>query len=259
MGQAVYNLLTGKLGGKEGEPPGGRGDGTMNDKVKRQFDEVAKEYDKQRRQLIPCFDDFYGIAASLVEPNGPSPAILDLGAGTGLLTAFVAAKVPDARFTLIDFSGSMLDQARRRFEGAPGTYRYVEGDYSNCVFEEKYDFIVSSLSIHHLTHDAKRSLFARVHGALKDGGVFVNADQVAGESPYYDRLYRARWDASIESSGLEAAAIEASRERRKQDINAKAGDQVAWLKEAGFREADCVYRYFDFAVFHAVKGESGRE
>lgn len=229
----------------------------MNEQVRKQFDAVAEAYDAQRRQLIPCFDAFYGTAASLVTPDGPSPSILDLGAGTGLLTAFIAARVPDARFTLIDFSGAMLAQAKARFAGLGDRVRYVEGDYAAQPFGETYDYIVSSLSIHHLPHEGKRALFRKIAGSLRSGGVFVNADQVAGESPYYDAYYRKRWEEDVLASGIGRAAFEASIERRKQDINATSGDQLAWLREAGFAEADIVFRHYDFAVFHARKGPAG--
>ncbi|WP_179086463.1 hypothetical protein [Paenibacillus amylolyticus] len=48
-------------------------------------------------------------------------------------------------------------------------------------------------------------------------------------------------------------AISASIERRKVDINATLEDQLVWLEEAGFRVADCMYKYLDFAVFYAQK------
>lgn len=228
----------------------------MNEAVRKLFDEAAQAYDGQRRQLIPCFDDFYGTAALLVRTDRSSPSILDLGAGTGLLTAWIAARVPKARFTLMDFSESMLRQAQARFAGMEERMRYVQCDYAAAPLGGKYDYIVSSLSIHHLTHEAKRELFRKIADALTDGGVFINADQVAGESPFYDAYYRERWEESVMATGLDPAAFEASKERRKLDINAKLGDQLAWLREAGFAEADCVYRHYDFAVFHARKGNA---
>ncbi|RUS48352.1 class I SAM-dependent methyltransferase [Cohnella sp. AR92] len=225
----------------------------MNDKVRTQFDAAAKDYDRERKQLIPCFDDFYGTAASLVPSSGKPLSILDVGAGTGLLTSFLLPRLPDATYTLIDFSEKMLEQARERFKGTDANIRYVMGDYSKHPFEEKFDWIVSSLSIHHLSDEEKRNLFAKLHGITNDGGGFVNADQAAGESVFFDELYRSRWEASIAASGLAESAIEASRARRKLDRNANAWDQVKWLKQAGYSEADCVYKFYDFAVFCAFK------
>ncbi|MCC3376092.1 class I SAM-dependent methyltransferase [Cohnella sp. REN36] len=225
----------------------------MQKDVKTLFDAVARDYDRQRRQLIPCFDDFYGMALALVETKARSPLILDLGAGTGLFSGMVLQKHPDARLTLVDLSEKMLEGARERFGGNPNV-RYVVADYMHFLTgAESYDFIVSSLSIHHLPHPAKRELFAAVHRALAPGGAFVNADQVAGNTPAADAYYRRRWLEAIGSSGLSQSAIDASIERRSVDINAKLGDQVAWMEQAGFADADCMYKYLDFGVFYGRK------
>ncbi|MCZ8519735.1 MULTISPECIES: class I SAM-dependent methyltransferase [Paenibacillus] len=224
----------------------------MNESVKKLFDAVAGDYDRQRSQLIPCFDEFYGMALSLVESADASPRILDLGSGTGLFSGFVYQKYPNAHFTLIDVSENMLEGARSRF-GDAANVTYVVADYSDYSFTEQYDIVISSLSIHHLTHAAKKQLFRTIHQTLKDGGIFVNADQAQGETAAADAYYRQRWLEYISQSGLSHEAIEASIERRKVDINAKTGDQLRWLREAGFAEVDCMYKYLDFAVFFAQK------
>ncbi|WP_433753577.1 class I SAM-dependent methyltransferase [Paenibacillus amylolyticus] len=224
----------------------------MEFSVKQLFDKVAQDYDVQRKQLIPCFDDFYGMALDLMESSLDSPRILDLGAGTGLLSGLVLQKYPNARLTLIDISDQMLEGARRRFADATQV-EYLVGDYSKHNFTSSYDMIISSLSIHHLTHADKKKVFETVNKLLEPGGRFINADQVQGRTPDTDTYYRQRWLEAIHQSGLSEEAISASIERRKVDINATLEDQLVWLEEAGFRVADCMYKYLDFAVFYAQK------
>lgn len=224
----------------------------MNQNVKDLFDAVAGAYDEQRKQLIPCFDQFYGTALSLLEPEHEAPSILDLGAGTGLFSRMILHQFPQARLTLIDFSEKMLQEARLRF-GSHSNVNYIVGDYTNYSFTEKFDMVVSSLSIHHLPHMQKRQLFIDIFGMLREGGIFVNADQVQGTTPYTDSYYRERWLKSIHESGLEMEAINASIERRKQDINARMEDQLRWMDQAGFADVDCMFKYFDFAVFYGRK------
>lgn len=225
----------------------------MNPNVKRQFDAAAGKYDEQRRGLIPCFDDFYGMAVALAESGKKAPRALDLGAGTGLLAAMIRGKLPQARLDLIDMSESMLDVARQRFAGDRDV-EFIVADYSGFAFAPgSYDIIVSSLSIHHLEHESKRALFKKLYEALAPGGVFVNADQVAGRSEASDAYYRKRWLSEIAASGLSQEAIDASVARRAVDINAKLEDQIEWLSEAGFHDVDCMYKYLDFAVFYGAK------
>jgi tRNA (cmo5U34)-methyltransferase len=85
------------------------------------FGHAAWDYDRARRQLVPGFDRFYGAVLESI-PLGELQEIrvLDLGAGTGLLSAMVAGKFPRARVTLGDLSVEMLRVARRRFAEEQG-------------------------------------------------------------------------------------------------------------------------------------------
>ncbi len=57
--------------------------------IEEQFNRIAEEYDNNRRKFIPCFDDFYKNTTKFVVSNMDEPKqIVDLGAGTGLLTYF---------------------------------------------------------------------------------------------------------------------------------------------------------------------------
>lgn len=161
----------------------------MKSSVKHLFDIVAQDYDMQRKQLIPCFDDFYGMALDLMESSKDTPHILDLGAGTGLLSGMLLQKYPNARLTLMDISEKMLRMARPRFAGTDQV-QYVVGDYTKHAFTSSYDMIISSLSIHHLTHVDKKNVFGTVYKMLEPGGLFINADQVQGRTPETDAYYR---------------------------------------------------------------------
>ncbi|WP_237087902.1 class I SAM-dependent methyltransferase [Paenibacillus crassostreae] len=225
----------------------------MNDMIRKKFDEVAQSYDQQRRQLIPCFDDFYGTAMMLVNLEKKAPKVLDLGAGTGLFASYVRQQYPEAELTLIDLSEEMINQARIRF-GDDSKVEYIVADYTTYSFGEKrYDAVISSLSIHHLSHQAKKILFHSVYKLLLDTGIFVNADQAAGSSSYFDNRYKQQWEEAILRNGLPTQVVESAIERRKLDINATVADQLLWLREAGFVETDCIYKNNEFAVFFSQK------
>ncbi|OBR66268.1 methyltransferase [Paenibacillus oryzae] len=218
--------------------------------VKFQFDKAAANYDVERRGLIPCFDEFYGAAVGWTEIKKEKPRILDLGAGTGLLSAMLLEKFPYASMTLIDFSEEMLQKAKSRFQD-DSRVTYIAADYTNYDFAEPFDAVVSALSIHHLSHQQKQALFAKIRGWLTPGGLFMNADQTAAPSDSWDQIYRRAWIDSVRRSGLSESALEASLERRKQDINAGLREQLGWLDEAGFSESDCVYKSNEFTVYVA--------
>jgi tRNA (cmo5U34)-methyltransferase len=222
--------------------------------AKEVFDGVAAGYDALRRQLIPCFDPFYGAAVGALEAlPGASPRVLDVGSGTGLLADLVKRRHPAARATLLDVSEEMLARARARFAGAAVPVEIRVGDSARADLGGPWDAVVSALSIHHLADAEKRDLYARAFAALAPGGVLVNADNVLAEDPAERARHRAGWIAAIRATGLPEAELEAALERTKVDRLAPLALQLGWLRELGFAEVRCAYQWLHFAVMAARK------
>lgn len=220
--------------------------------VKTKFNEHATNYDEQRRKLIPCFDDFYSIPVSIIRIENEAPTILDIGAGTGLFSSLVLEKYPNAKLTLIDLSEKMLQQAKDRLKDV-SEIEYIIADYTKHKFEQTFDIIISSLSIHHLIDEEKRELYKKIFSLLNKGGIFVNADQVLGHTEFIESLYKNDWSEKIEASGLTKQQLAEAYERTKLDKMSTLDDQLKWLNESGFQDVDCLYKYFNFAVLFGRK------
>ncbi|PTA45463.1 class I SAM-dependent methyltransferase [Micromonospora sp. RP3T] len=225
-------------------------------RVTEAFDAVAGRYDEARRRLVPCFDAFYGTAIEVAAPPlraalaaGRTPEVLDLGAGTGLLSLLLSAAVPGVRLTLVDGAPAMLAVATGHLTARGVPHRTVHADLADPLPAGRYDAVVSALAIHHLDDEGKRALYRRAAGALAPGGVFVNAEQVAGPTPALDRRYDEVWTARITELGSDADEIAASRERMRHDRPATVADQCGWLVEAGLADVDCFFKEWRFAVF----------
>lgn len=219
------------------------------------FDAVATRYDRERAVLVPNIDLFYGAAAALLPfaPDAPI-RVLDLGAGTGLLTRIIATAFPQAHLTLVDIAPDMLEQAREHFRRMGREAAFHVADYAAEPIEGGYEAVVSALSIHHLSHEAKRGLFARIHGALRPGGVFINAEQVLGPTPALETAYDAAWEAHARRAGASGEAIAAARQRMSAyDHCATVADQLGWMADAGFGEVDCWWKNGRFAVLSGRK------
>jgi tRNA (cmo5U34)-methyltransferase len=222
--------------------------------IRQAFNQFAQDYDSQREYIIPEMRQYYGAAVWAMESPAPEPAILDVGAGTGLLSAFLLEKFPDARLTLMDIAENMLDLARKRFATRPKT-AYVVCDYSRSDLGGPYDIICSALSIHHLAPEDKRRLFGRIFTALNPGGMFVNADQAEGETPYFRQRYLEYWNGFFRNGPMTPAQqAEIMKRRDTLDRNEKLSVQLRWLKEAGFTDVDVVYKNRTFIVTVARKG-----
>lgn len=214
------------------------------------FDAQAGRYDELRRRLIPPFDAFYTTAVQALALVPGSPLrILDLGAGTGLLSGMVRREHPDAELVLLDGAPAMLDRARHTLGDTNTTYRVA--DLREPLPAGRFDAVISALAIHHLQDPDKRDLFARVHDTLQPGGVFVNAEQIAAPNEKLQDYYR-QWhrEASLEL-GASTAEWAAAEQRMTLDRCSTLTAQLAWLSDAGFRETDCLFKHHRFAVLYA--------
>jgi|SRR5665647_69952 len=216
--------------------------------IKQAFDATAKEYDAQREYIIPEMRLFYSAAIWAADIRVYAPAILDIGAGTGLLSALMLQKFPEANITLLDISENMLDVARRRFSGKPNIF-FRAGDYSRTDLKGPYDIVCSALSIHHLITEDKHRLFERIFSALKIGGLFINADQADGETIYFRLKYLDYWNDFLQNGPLNKGEYtEILRRRDTLDRNDKLSEQLQWLHECGFSDVDVVFKNRTFIV-----------
>lgn len=208
----------------------------------------AATYDSERRRLVPCFDQFYGSAAELVARCFPSsPRILELGAGTGILSAAIVERVAAGRLTLLDESADMLCHAVTRLA------RFHPEIVVQLLTAElppgPFDAVVSALAIHHLSNEEKRALYRRIFDVLPPGGIFINAEQVAGRSARLQGLFEAAHLDAARRLGSSDAEIDGAIERMSYDKCAILADQIAWLEQAGYEDVECFFRSFRFAVF----------
>jgi tRNA (cmo5U34)-methyltransferase len=223
----------------------------MQDDAAATFDAQAERYDELRRRLIPPFDAFYATAVqALALAPDPPWRILDLGAGTGLLSGLVRREYPDAELVLLDGAPAMLDRARATLGETNTTYHVA--DLRDPLPTGPFDAVISALAIHHLHDPDKRTLFARVHDALAPGGVFVNAEQIAAPSDTLERHYRHWHEQSSLALGASAAEWAAAEQRMTLDHCATLDAQLTWLSDTGFEETDCLFKHHRFAVLYAT-------
>jgi tRNA (cmo5U34)-methyltransferase len=212
----------------------------------------ATTYDSERRRLVPCFDEFYGAAAELVARCCPTgPHVLDLGAGTGILSSAIVERIPSARLTLLDTSSDMLQRAALRL--SRWQPEIVVQPLTAALPPGPFDAVVSALAIHHLSDQDKRDLYARILAVLAPGGLFVNAEQVAGASSRLQKLFETIHLDRARSLGSSDAEIDGALKRMSYDLCTTVADQIAWLDEAGYQDAECFYRWFRFALLGGWK------
>jgi ubiquinone/menaquinone biosynthesis C-methylase UbiE len=221
--------------------------------IESQFNLIAEEYDINRKRFIPCFDDYYKNTTRFVASNIAEPKrILDLGAGTGLLSYFWYQYFPGSEYVLVDVADKMLNVARRRFAGIDNIY-YQVLDYSQGLPNGEFDVIISALSIHHLEDENKIKLFAQIYDKLPSGGLFVNYDQFCAGQTQMNNWFDSYWEKQLDHSGLTDNDVQLWKERKKLDRECSVEKEIEMLCRCNFKIVKCVYSYQKFSVIVAIK------
>jgi tRNA (cmo5U34)-methyltransferase len=164
--------------------------------------------------------------------------LLDLGTGDGRLLALVRSGHPDVTAIGLDSSEPMLSRAAERFGDEPRVELRAHELSLPLAESGSFDAIVSGLAIHHLEDERKRELFGEIHGLLAPGGVFANLDLVSSSSPQLHERFR-----------REIGRTEDDPSDRLADLAV----QLGWLRDAGFNEVECHFKWLELALVAAVR------
>jgi len=220
------------------------------------FSAHAEVYDRSRAKLIPCFDKFYSSPVQILEAHEVMPSrALDLGAGTGLLSAIISQSILIEELVLVDQSVSMLNLAKGVFENIPSTISITckLQDLKSIKISGHFDAIWSSLAIHHLTDLEKKDLFKQIYGLLRPGGVFINADQSLGVTDKVEKLYRWQWLKEVRAAGVQEDDLLMALERMKEDRMDTLENQLNWMSETGFTQVNTWFQDFSFNVYSGIR------
>jgi tRNA (cmo5U34)-methyltransferase len=211
--------------------------------VKRHLDVDAAGYDVQIRRFIPHYDDMLATGVELLSTlTGANAHVLDVGGGTGALSAAVLHGLPRARVTVLDIDPDMLGEARRRLAEFGDRVAFREGSFHDPL--PAADAVVASLALHHV-HDPDRKVdvYRSIHAALEPGGVFLNLDAAVSDGPRLRALAVDEWVAHMGEHGIpEAEARGHIAAWADEDRYFPLDGELAALRRAGFSEVECPWR-----------------
>ena len=189
--------------------------------------------------------------------------ILDIGAGYGALAAAVLNDRSHARALCLDASEAMLKLGRERNAGLIDRMTFVQAsletpDWLSSI-DGMFDAVISSRALHHFTaNQRRRFIFKEVFGLVRQGGCFINADNVRATTPSLGERYRAARDEYLDrfvrqSSGgttnLAEVRAAAPSTYHGPHNNGYLGEELAWLCEAGFEDVDCFWKFGTTVVY----------
>jgi cyclopropane fatty-acyl-phospholipid synthase-like methyltransferase len=229
--------------------------------------EVAAAFLNERSLLIPDRQRQLDVILRILCFASQKPGrVLDLGSGDAILLATVLRMFPTATGQAVDFSPLMLQQARERLAAYGQRATTVEADLQTPAWKKlvhgPFDAVVSGFAIHHLPHERKRTLYREIFDLLSEGGVFINVEHVASPTPKTEELFNDAMGEHLferrRERGENVTREQVHREflhrpDRAANILASLEEQCQWLREMGFRDVDCFWKYFELAIFGGTR------
>ena len=224
-----------------------------SDPVKRTFDRAARDYDTIRLQIIPRVREVERLVQSyMVFPENRRIRILELGTGTGKWAAGALRRFPRAHYHGIDFSEQMLRVASHRLRRCADRILLENMDLNREMPDGRFDLIYSAFTIHHVRD--KQKLFKHLGNLLNPDGLFLYLDITVAQSPALEARFLESWKAFMRSSPWPNRKIKRIiDDHLENDLPETVETQLAYLKTAGFKSYDLLWRHEKFAAFHARK------
>jgi ubiquinone/menaquinone biosynthesis C-methylase UbiE len=166
--------------------------------------------------------------------------ILDLGTGDGRLLNLVRQQHPDTEAVALDFSPAMLEAAGKRFAGESSVSVIAHNLDEPLPALGNFDAVISSFAIHHVVHERKRALYAEIYALLNPGGVFCNLEHVASPTPRLHQEFLERIGFTVETEDPSNKLLDVE-------------TQLGWLREIGFVDVDCHWKWRELALLVGVR------
>jgi tRNA (cmo5U34)-methyltransferase len=191
-------------------------------------------------------------------------SVLDLGCGDGRLSRIIAERFSHHAYHLLDGSAVMIEKAKERMMGFKAVF--FEKTFERLIAEDpvdqQYDFVFSSMAIHHLELFDKQKLYGRIYRELKFGGLFLNYDVVLPVSERAEKWYFEMWrdwmNERFERNGKKEKkgrfdSLPENAKAKAENKPSRLTDHLQALEACGYRDVDCHYKYGVFCLYGGTK------
>jgi tRNA (cmo5U34)-methyltransferase len=216
---------------------------------------AADDYDRTIRTFIPNYELMLGTIVHWLDGRVPDGGlVVDLGAGTGALSAAILDALPGVRVQLVDVDPNMLDVAGGRCAAHDGRFELRRGRFEDPL--PRCHAAVATLALHHVaTHDEKRALYRSIQSALEPGGLLLVGDVLTyPDGPEREGMLR-DWYVHMAAHGITSEQADAHfAEWAEEDVYVPLTDELGLIAEAGFPRPEIFWRDGLLAVYGGFRG-----
>lgn len=225
--------------------------------TKWEFDKsVVDVFDDMLQRSIPDYDNLRKLCFTLGKRFVRRGSfVVDLGCSNGLaLEPFVRHFESHARFTGIEVSKPMLEQAKAKFADYEGIVSIQDLDLREDYPDVLASLTMSVLTLQFIPIDYRQEIMHKIYQSTIEGGAFIFVEKVLGASTQINAMLRHEHHELKAANGYSESDIEVKRKALEGvlvPVTARWNEEL--LTQAGFRHIDCFWRHLNFAGWIAIK------
>lgn len=222
-------------------------------------EEVASVFDDMLPRSVPGYRHVIEMTALLLARFlRPGELVYDLGCSTGTTVLGLATLLDqlEPRFIGVDSAPAMVAKARRKTAAAGISEErasFQEGDITTIPLDSAGGIVVH-YTMQFIAPENRPAFLARLHDALRPGGVLVVSEKVTSRDPFVAGIFT---DLHVDFKRRQGYSdLEIARKRDALEtvlVPLSIGENLQLLREAGFSHAATFCQWFSFASFFAVR------
>jgi tRNA (cmo5U34)-methyltransferase len=229
--------------------------------VRWQFDgDVTDVFDNMLARSIPEYGTMrtlvFDLGALLVQPN---TAIIDIGCSKGdALAPFIRQFGPANNYIGVELSEAMLKAARHRFADhiKQGRVDIRRLDLRTDYPAEMASLTLAVLTIQFTPIEYRQRIMQRIAAHTLPGGGLILVEKLIGSTAPLDESFHAPVLRPKAANGYTAEQIERKRlalEGVIVPVAARWNEDL--LRDAGFSQVECFWRWCNFGAWIAIKSQ----
>jgi ubiquinone/menaquinone biosynthesis C-methylase UbiE len=157
-------------------------------------EDAARKWAEEAEAKLASRIDFFAAFVHAITQHTPSVRqVLELGSGPGFLAEYILSRCAGIeRYTLLDFSPTMLDLSHKRLQPFGNRASYLQVDFKQTSWADKVgaasDCIVTLQAVHELRHKRHAlGFYEECRTVIKQGGLLLVCDHIPQTDSAKDR------------------------------------------------------------------------
>ncbi|HEY2383166.1 MAG TPA: class I SAM-dependent methyltransferase [Terriglobia bacterium] len=157
-------------------------------------EQAAKQWAEEAEAKLPSRINFFAaFADAIMERRSAIRQALEIGSGPGFLAEYILSRCAGIeRYTLLDFSPTMLELSRKRLQVFGDRVAYLQVDFKQAAWADKvgaaYDCILTMQAVHELRHKRHAlKFYGECRRLLKKDGLLLVCDHLPKTDSGRDR------------------------------------------------------------------------